>query len=103
LLAKFGDYRDRFPTSNSMQALAGTCPLTQQSAKRKTIFFRRGCDRGFQHIVQQFARASARQFGWALAYWHDVRPRCRSDSDAYRRLANRWLAILWKMWQDRKA
>jgi hypothetical protein len=52
LLAKFGDHRDRFPTSNSVQALAGTCPLTQQSAKRKTIFFRRGCDRGFQHIVQ---------------------------------------------------
>jgi len=103
LLAKFGDHRDRFPTANSVQALAGTCPVTQQSSKRRIVFFRRGCNREFRPIVQQFARASINQSGWALAYWHQVRPRCRSDSDAYRRLGNRWLAIIWKMWQDRKA
>ena len=103
LLAKFGDHRDRFPTANSVQALAGTCPVTQQSGKRKIVFFRRGCNREFRRIVQQFARASINQSGWASAYWHQVRPRCRSDSDAYRRLGNHWLAIIWKMWQDRKA
>jgi transposase len=103
LLAKFGDHRDRFPTANSVQPLAGTCPVTQQSGKRKIVFFRRGCNREFRRIVQQFARASISQSGWASAYWHQVRPRCRSDSDAYRRLGNRWLAIIWKMWQDRKA
>jgi transposase len=102
LLAKFGDHRDRFPTPASVQALAGTCPVTEQSGKRKIVFFRRGCDREFRRIAQHFARASIRQSGWALAYWRDVRPRCHSDSDAYRRLANRWLAIIWKMWQDRK-
>jgi hypothetical protein len=35
LLAKFGDHRDRFPTPASVQALAGACPVTQQSGKRK--------------------------------------------------------------------
>jgi transposase len=103
LLAKFGDHRDRFPTPASIQALAGTCPVTQQSGKRKVVLFRRGCDREFRRIAQQFAKASVRQSGWALAYWRDARPHCRSDSDANRRLANRWLAIIWKMWQDRKA
>ena len=103
LLAKFGDHRDRFPTPASVQALAGTCPVTKKSGKRKIVIFRRRCDREFRRIVQQFARLSVRQSGWALAYWRDLRPRCRSDSDAYRRLANRWLAIIWKMWQDGKA
>jgi transposase len=103
LLAKFGDHRDRFPTAASVQALAGTCPVTKKSGKRKVVIFRRGCDREFRRIVQQFARISIRQSGWALAYWRDVRLHCRSDSDAYRRLANRWLAIMWKMWQDGKA
>jgi transposase len=103
LLVKFGDHRHRFPTPASVQALAGTCPVTKQSAKRKVVIFRRGCDREFRRIAQQFAKASVRQSGWALAYWRDVRPSCRSDSDAYRRLANRWLAIIWKMWQDAKA
>jgi transposase len=103
LLAKFGDHRARFPTPASVQALAGTCPVTKKSGKRKVVIFRRGCDREFRRIVQQFARFSTRQSGWALAYWRAVRPGCRSDSDAYRRLANRWLAIIWKMWQDGKA
>jgi transposase len=103
LLVKFGDHRDRFPTPGSVQALAGTCPVTKQSGKRRVVLFRRGCDREFRRITQQFAKASVRQSGWALAYWRDLRPRCRSDSDAYRRLANRWLAIIWKMWQDGKA
>lgn len=103
LLAKFGDHRDRFPTASSVQALAGTCPVTEKSGKRKIVKFRRGCDKEFRRIAQQFARASLRQSGWALAYWRDVRPHCGSDSDAYRRLANRWLAIIWRMWQDRKA
>jgi transposase len=103
LLAKFGDHRDRFPTANSVQALAGTCPVTKESGKRKIVLFRRGCDREFRRIAQQFARASTSQSGWARAYWRDVRPHCSSDSDAYRRLANRWMAIIWRIWQDRKA
>jgi transposase len=102
LLAKFGDHRDRFSTAGSVQALAGTCPVTVASGRRKIVKFRRGCGKEFRRIAQQFARASIKQSGWALAYWRDVRPHCASNSDAYRRLANRWPAIIWKIWQDRK-
>jgi transposase len=63
LLAKFGDHRDRFPTPDAVQALAGTCPVTQQSGKRKVVLFRRGCDREFRRIAQQFAKASVGQSG----------------------------------------
>jgi transposase len=102
LLAKFGDYRDRFPTPGDVQALAGTCPVTERSGKRRWVKFRHGCDKEFRRITQQFARASVPQSSWAAAYWHEIRPNCDSDSHAYRILANRWLAIVWKMWQDRK-
>jgi transposase len=102
LLAKFGDHRDRFPTPASVQALAGTCPVTKESGKRKIVVFRRSCDKEFRRITQQFAKASVSKSGWALAYWRDVHPHCPNKSGAYRRLANRWLAITWKMWQDRK-
>jgi transposase len=34
LLAKFGDHRDRFPTPNAVQALAGTCPVTKVASAR---------------------------------------------------------------------
>ena len=99
LLAKFGDDRDRFPNPASIQALAGTCPVTDQSGKRKIIKFRRGCDREFRHIVQQWSRHSLTRSVWANAYWQQTRPQCDSDNHAYRCLGNRWLAIAWKLWQ----
>ena len=99
LLAKFGDDRQRFPCPASIQALAGTCPVTDQSGKRKVIKFRTGCDRQFRQIVQQWARHSLKKSVWANAYWQQVRPRCQSNSHAYRCLGNRWLAVAWKLWQ----
>jgi len=99
LLAKFGEDRQRFPTPGSLQALAGTCPVTDWSGKRKKIKFRRACDREFRNIAQQWARSSLRFSAWAAGYWAQTRPRCDSNSHAYRCLANRWLAIAWKLWQ----
>jgi transposase len=99
LLAKFGDDRKRFPSPASVQALAGTCPVTEKSGKRKVVRFRKACDRAFRDIAQKWAVASRSQSLWADAYWQRVRPRCRSSSHAYRCLANRWLSIAWTLWQ----
>jgi transposase len=103
LLAKFGDDRQRFRSAAGVQSLAGTCPVTDASGKRKVIKFRRSCDKQFRHIAQQWARCSLRKSAWANTYWQRVRPHCDSDSHAYRCLANRWLAIAWKLWQTRQA
>jgi transposase len=103
LLAHFGDDRERFPTSGSVQALAGTCPVTEQSGKRHTVTFRTACDHRFRDTVQQWARASLKKSVWAQAYWQQMRPQCHSDSHAYRCLGNRWLAIAWRLWQSRQS
>jgi len=102
LLCKFGDDRRRFPSPLGLQCLAGTCPVTQQSGQRRTVKFRKACDHEFRAITQQWALASLAQSTWAAGYWEHVRPQCDSDSHAYRCLANRWLAIAWRMWQDRR-
>jgi transposase len=103
LLAKFGDDRARFPSPGSVQALAGTCPVTDSSGKRKVVRFRRACDREFRKIAQNWAIASLPESVWANAYWQQIRPRCHSKSHAYRCLANRWLSIAWAIWQKREA
>ena len=99
LLVKFGDDRQRFPRPASVQAVAGTCPVTDSSGKRKVIRFRHACDREFRNIAQQWAIASKPESLWATIYWEQVRLHSDSDSHAYRCLANRWLAIAWKLWQ----
>lgn len=100
LLVKFGDDRLRFPTPAALQALAGTCPFTKSSGKSKLVLFRKACDHDFRTLVQIWARTSLAQSVWANTYFQSVLPRCRSVSAAYRRLANRWLAIAWRLWQN---
>jgi transposase len=102
LLAKFGDDRERFPSAGSLQSIAGTCPVTEQSGKGRRVLFRQACDHEFRQIAQQWAKASVTQSSWASTYWHSVREHARSSSHAYRCLANRWLAIAWKCWQSRQ-
>lgn len=102
LLGKLGDDRGRFPTPAVLQAVAGTCPVTQQSGKYRGVHMRRACDREFRDIVQQWARQTLAVSPWAAAYYQAVRPGCHKENEAVRRLANRWLAILWRLWQDRQ-
>ena len=102
LLVKFGDDRDCFPAPASVQALAGTCPVTKQSGKYKYVQFRKACDRDFRYITQQWALHSLDDSVWANTYLQRARSRGHSKSHALRCLANRWLAVLWKLWQTRQ-
>jgi transposase len=103
LLAMLGDDRQRYPTPASLQALAGTCPVTKQSGKTRIVTFRRACDHQFRQIMQQWAKLSIAKSPWAAGYYQMVRPHCESENEAYRKLANRWLEVLWRLWQDRQA
>jgi transposase len=100
LLSRFRDCRARFPTTAVAQAIAGTSPVTIQSGKRRRVQFRRACDKDFRYYASQFARCSVRGSPWAAAYLASVRPRCDKASQAYRCLANRWVAIIWRLWTD---
>lgn len=104
LLVKFGDDRRRFPSAKSVQALAGTCPVTRISGKRRTTHFRRSCDRQWRYLAQHWARSLVvtSPSPIAQAYYRSIRPHCHSTSHAYRCVANRWLAIAWKLWHSRQ-
>ena len=102
LLVMFGEDRARFPSPQAIRALAGTCPVTKQSGKRRHIQFRRACNHGFRETAQQFAVASVQQVDWAAAYFTSALSRGLRKNHAYRCVANRWLGVIWKMWQTRQ-
>jgi hypothetical protein len=86
-----------------MQVLADTCPVTVQSGKRRLIMFRVACCKSFRNAMQQFARLSARGpngSSWAQGYLGDQLARGHSVSRGTRALSNRWLAIIFRLWQD---
>jgi transposase len=101
-IGELGDCREKYPDASAMQALAGTAPVTRQSGASKQVFFRYACNKPLRYLLQQFARQSARRDGsaWARGYVSNQLERGHSNSRAYRALANRWLVIIFRMWQD---
>lgn len=102
LLAWVGDDRQRFPTAKTLQAVAGTVPITRRSGKTKIVEFRTACSHPLRSAVDDLARQSVRHSGWARAYFQEQIQRGHSSSRAYRALANRWMKIIWTLWQRRE-
>jgi transposase len=102
MLAWIGDERRRFPTAQTLQAVAGTAPITRQSGKSLRVEFRRACSHPLRKAVDDFARQSVRYSRWAQEYRDAQMARGHSKARAYRALANRWLKIIWTLWQRRE-
>ena len=103
LIAELGDCREKFQFASDLQALAGTAPVTRQSGSRKHVLFRFACNKPLRHLLHEFARQSAMPGGsiWARGYLANQLERGHSASRAYRALANRWLVIIFRLWNDR--
>lgn len=99
LLAWIGDDRSRFPTAASLQAVAGTVPITRRSGKSKSVEFRHNCSHPLRNVADDLARQSLRHSGWARAYLQQQLEKGHSAPRAYRALANRWMKIIWTLWQ----
>jgi transposase len=101
LLAEMGDDRTRFSDPQALQSYAGTAPVTFQSGKMRFQLVRRACDLNLRASVHLWADLSRHRCAWAQAYYQAHRARGQTHACAIRCLGQRWLKILWKMWQDR--
>ncbi|MEO1644788.1 MAG: transposase, partial [Chloroflexota bacterium] len=99
MLAWVGDNRSRFPSAKVLQAIAGTVPVTRRSGKTKVVEFRTACSHPLRSAVDDLARQSTRHSGWARAYFQQQLDKGHSAARSYRALANRWLKIIWTLWQ----
>ena len=99
LLGEIGSDRTRFDDPCGLQCLAGTAPVSYQSGQIHKVFTRRHCNKPLRHAVHLWANLSRQSCPWASIYYDQVRQRGKSHACALRCLGQRWLKILWKMWQ----
>jgi transposase len=99
LLAWVGDDRSRFPSASVLQAVAGTGPVTRKSGKARSVEFRQACSHPLRKAVDDLARQSLKYSNWARAYFNSQIARGHSHARAYRALGNRWMSIVWTLWQ----
>ena len=99
LLSEIGSDRALFEDAQGLQCLAGTAPVHYQSGKVLKVRMRRACNKSLRHSIHLFADKSRAKCPWASIYYNAHRERGKTHSDALRCLAQRWLKIIWKMWQ----
>jgi transposase len=100
LLAEIGDARGRFPTADSLAALAGVAPSTRQSGKVKAVTFRWGCNKQLRDALCDFAGDSRHDNPWAADLYNRAIARGHDHPPAVRILGRAWAHIIWRCWQD---
>jgi transposase len=103
LLSELGEDRTLFPDVQSLQCYAGTAPVSYESGQVHRVYLRRQCNKYLRCAIQLWADLSRRWCHWAQVYYQQLRQRGKSHAEAVRCLGQRWLKIIWKMWQTRTA
>lgn len=100
LLAEWGDDRTRYLDAQNVQELAGTAPVPFQSGNYAKAHKRFACVTPLRNVLYQFAWQTTLSEPWAAAYYQRKCAQGKSHSMAVRALANVWVRILFRMWQD---
>ena len=99
LLSEIGSDRSFYDQPSGLQCMAGTAPISFQTGKIHKVYMRRPCNKNLRHAMHLFADKSRKQSAWAASYYEGLRERGKTHAQALRCLGQRWLKIIWKMWQ----
>lgn len=103
LLAAFGSDRDRFDNADEVAIVSGIAPVTIQSGKTKVVVRRRACPQFLKQTFHEFADHARKWCDWSKAYYQYLKKEKKMGHHAaLRKLASRWIRILYRVWQDRK-
>ena len=101
LLSELGGNREVFRSAEALQNYAGASPVTRQSGRSRLVAMRRACNKTLRCTVHLWADLSRRSCAWAEAYYQKKKADGMAHAAAIRCLGQRWVKILWKMWQTR--
>jgi transposase len=100
ILGEMGSDRRLFESAESLQCYAGTAPVTKKSGKSRYVGFRRACNMTLRTTIHLWSDESRRKCAWADAYYQQKKAQGMSHAKSLRCLGQRWLKIIWRMWQD---
>lgn len=101
LLALIGTDRDRYDSAQPLQMLSGTAPALDESGNRRVVRKRQACQTLFRTTMHQMAYCSICNCAWARAFYQIARARGDGHAAALRKLAFKWLKIIYRVWSDR--
>jgi transposase len=102
LAAAFGTIRANFASTNDLLCFSGVAPVRKQSGALELIQFRYARPIFLHQSIVEFAKCSLAQCGWASLLFHQALQQGKSRWAALRKVAFKWLRILWRCWQQRQ-
>ena len=100
VLAEWGDCREAYAAPDSVAALAGVTPVTNQSGKHRAVHFRWACNKRFRAAITTFAGNSRHASPWAAKIYDDARASGKDHPHATRILARAWIRVIYRCWLD---
>ena len=100
VLAEWGDARQAYEHPDSVAALAGVTPVTNQSGKHRSVHFRWACNKRFRKAITTFADNSRHASPWAAKIYNDARASGKDHPHATRVLARAWVRVIYRCWLD---
>jgi len=100
VLAEWGDTRQAYEHPDSVAALAGVTPVTNQSGKHRSVHFRWASSKRFRKAITTFADNSRHASPWAAKIYNDARASGKDHPHATRILARAWIRVIYRCWLD---
>ena len=99
LAAAFGTIQANFQESLDLLCFSGVAPVRKQSGQQEVVHYRRARPIFLHQSIVEFAKCSIAQCDWArLLYEHELKSG-KSKWMAIRKLAFKWIRILWRCWR----
>ena len=103
LAAAFGTVRANFASNNDLLCFTGVAPVRKQSGGQQLVQFRYARPIFLHQSIVEFAKCSIAQCAWAKLLFQHALSQGKSRWAALRKVAFKWLRILWRCWQQRQA
>jgi transposase len=103
LLTAFGSQRDRFTDANEVATFSGIAPVTKKSGTSCIVHRRYACPKYLRQTFHEFADHARKWCPWSRAYYDYQRSRGMKHHATLRKLATRWIRILFRVWKSRIA
>ena len=100
-MAALGSDRQRYKSAEELMVVAGIAPVTRQSGNSKTVRSRVATSKFLRQTFHEFAASTCRQKGWANLFYKAYRAAGMAHHAAVRKIAAKWIRILFKVWKDR--
>lgn len=102
LAAAFGTLRTNFAAREGLLCFSGVAPVKKQSGSQQVVHFRYARPLFLHQSIVEFAKCSIGQCEWARLLYDQERKNKKSHWAAIRKVAFKWVRILWRCWQDRQ-